>query len=138
LLADAVHGLLPGRAYRIVHADTDDVRGIDVAFLYDPSLLAVPAAAVVFFHVVMRRNATREIVQVNFQTSTGRTWAVFGNHWPSRTGGQYESSGYRQIAAETLAFFHQRVWRSTVVTRRCWPWVTSTTNRSTSPWSRTR
>jgi endonuclease/exonuclease/phosphatase family metal-dependent hydrolase len=63
----------------------------------------------VFFHVVMRRNATREIVQVNFRTHTGRTWAVFGNHWPSRSGGQFESSGYRQIAGETLAFVHQRV-----------------------------
>ena len=42
LLADAVRGLLPGRAYRIVHADTDDARGIDVAFLYDPSLLQIP------------------------------------------------------------------------------------------------
>ena len=35
LLADAVHALLPGRQYSIVHADTDDARGIDVAFLYD-------------------------------------------------------------------------------------------------------
>jgi hypothetical protein len=56
----------------------------------------------------MRRNATREIVQVNFETHTGQTWAVFGNHWPSRSGGQSESAGYRHIAAETLAF-HQRV-----------------------------
>jgi hypothetical protein len=109
LLAEVLHGLLPGRRYRIVHADTDDARGIDVAFLYDPDRLAVPAADAVFFHVVMRRNATREIVQVNFRTGSGRTWAVFGNHWPSRSGGQFESSGYRQIAGETLAFFHQRV-----------------------------
>lgn len=108
LLATALHTLLPGRAYGIVHADTGDARGIDVAFLHDPSLLQVPAADAVFFHVVMRRNATREIVQVNFQTHTGATWAVFGNHWPSRSGGQFESAGYRQIAGETLAFFHQR------------------------------
>jgi hypothetical protein len=63
----------------------------------------------VFFHVVTRRNATREIVQVNFQTHTGHTWAVFGDHWPSRSGGQLESAGYRQIAGETLSFFHRRV-----------------------------
>ena len=107
-LAAAVHELLPDRQYEIVHADTDDARGIDVAFLYDPALFTVPAGEV-FFHVVMRRNATREIVQVNFRTHTGRTWAVFGNHWPSRSGGQAESAGYRDIAGETLAFFHQRV-----------------------------
>ncbi|MEU4217319.1 endonuclease/exonuclease/phosphatase family protein [Actinoplanes sp. NPDC026623] len=109
LLAAALHDRLPGRQYGIVHADTDDARGIDVAFLYDPSVLQVPAADAVFFHVVMRRNATREIVQVNFQTHLGRTWAVFGNHWPSRSGGQFESAGYRQIAGETLSYFHQRV-----------------------------
>jgi hypothetical protein len=56
----------------------------------------------------MRRNATREIVQVNFRTQRGRTWTLLGNHWPSRSGGAFESSGYRHIAGETLAFFHQR------------------------------
>jgi hypothetical protein len=90
-----------------VHADTEDARGIDVAFIYDSTLFDVPAGET-FFHVVMRRNATREILQVNFQTDHGRTWSVFGNHWPSRSGGRYESAGYRAIAGETLAYFHQR------------------------------
>jgi Endonuclease/Exonuclease/phosphatase family len=107
LLADALHDGPLGRQYSIVHADTGDARGIDVAFLYDPGLLEAPAGEV-FFHVVMRRNATREIVQVNFRTHRGRTWAVFGNHWPSRSGGAFESSGYRHIAGETLSYFHQR------------------------------
>ena len=73
-----------------------------------PTCFDVPADEV-FFHVVMRRNATREIVQVNFKTQQDRTWAVFGNHWPSRSGGQFESAGYRHIAGETLGYFHQRV-----------------------------
>ena len=54
-------------------------------------------------------NATREIVQVNFRTSGGHTWAVFGNHWPSRSGGRWESAGYRDIAGETLGYWHDRV-----------------------------
>lgn len=113
-LVNAVNTKLPAaRSYAVVHADTDDARGIDVAFIYDDTLFEVPAPLdqSVFFHVVMRRNATREIVQVNFRTKTAaaRTWAVFGNHWPSRSGGQYESAGYRAIAGETLAYFHQRV-----------------------------
>jgi len=108
LLVAQLAPLLPNRLYAIVHADTDDARGIDVAFLYDPRQFEVPEGEV-FFHVVMRRNATREIVQVNFRTRPGgRTWAVFGNHWPSRSGGQAESAGYRDIAGETLAYFHQR------------------------------
>lgn len=107
LLVDEVGTRLPGRGYQVVHADADDARGIDVAFLYDPQVVTVPAGEV-FFHVVMRRTATREIVQVNFRTQAGRTWALFGNHWPSRSGGQAESAGYRAIAGETLAYFHQR------------------------------
>ncbi len=107
-LVDALTELLPSRSYDIVHSDTEDERGIDVAFLYQGDLFEVPADQV-FFHVVMRRNATRELVQVNFRTQKDRTWALFGNHWPSRSGGQFESAGYRHIAGETLGYFHQRV-----------------------------
>ena len=107
-LAAAVSDRVPGRAYEVVHSDADDARGIDVAFLYDPDRFEVPDGET-FFHVVMRRNATREILQVNFRTRpSGRTWALFANHWPSRSGGQHESAGYRHIAGETLAYFHQR------------------------------
>jgi hypothetical protein len=36
---------------------------------------------------------------------------ILGNHWPSRSGGPpSESAGYRAIAGENLAYFHQRVW----------------------------
>ena len=108
LLAAAVHTLLPQRTYGIAHANTDDARGIDVAFLYDATQLAA-APEDIFFLTVMKRNATREIVQVNFQTSTGHTWSVFGNHWPSRSGGRWESAGYRDIAGETLGYWHDRV-----------------------------
>jgi predicted extracellular nuclease len=107
LLVGAIGARLPARNYDVVHADTEDARGIDVAFIYDPGLFEAPADQV-FFHVVMRRNATRELVQVNFKTHMNRTWSVFGNHWPSRSGGQFESAGYRDIAGETLSYFHQR------------------------------
>jgi hypothetical protein len=86
--------------------DTGDARRIKVAFIYDDTLLHVPLPVdeSVLFHVVMRRHASREIVRVNFETTTvaARTWAVLGNHWPSRSGGQFESEGYRAIARETL------------------------------------
>ncbi|WP_402464125.1 endonuclease/exonuclease/phosphatase family protein [Isoptericola aurantiacus] len=112
-LRDQVNATLPApRRYEIVHADTDDARGIDVAFLYDAELFTVPdpREESVFFHVVMRRNATREIVQVTFVTAAGgRRLVVLGNHWPSRSGGRLESAGYRAIAGETLGYFHQRV-----------------------------
>jgi endonuclease/exonuclease/phosphatase family protein len=59
-LKDAVNTALPARSYEIVHADTSDERGIDIAFLYDPALFTAPPGER-FQHVVMRRTATREI-----------------------------------------------------------------------------
>jgi hypothetical protein len=113
-LVERVNTKLPApRSYAVVHADTDDLWGIDVAFIYDDTLFRAPyrSRSQCSSTVVMRRYATREIVQDNFKTITAaaRTWAVFGNHWPSRSGGQFESEGYRAIAGETLSYFHLRV-----------------------------
>jgi hypothetical protein len=72
-LMDAVNATLPvPRNYAVVHADTDDARGIDVAFSYDNTLLQVPLPleGSVFFQVVMRRHATHEIVQSRRQLTT--------------------------------------------------------------------
>ena len=80
-LRDAIAARLPLRRYEIAHADTSDERGIDIAFVYEGTLFDAPLNER-FQHVVMRRTATREILQVNFRTARGRTWAVFGNHWP--------------------------------------------------------
>jgi len=94
-----------GRKYAVVHHDMSDHRGIDVAFVYDATLFTFKDY---FWHVVMRRTATRDILQVNFETRKGRLFVVLGNHWPSRSGGEL-TSGYRAIAGETIAYFHQRI-----------------------------
>jgi hypothetical protein len=95
-----------GRNYRFVHEDMSDRRGIDVAFIYDGDLFT---AAEKFSHFIVKRAATRELFQVNFRTMANRLLVVVGNHWPSRTGGQYETEPYRIIAGETLAYFHERI-----------------------------
>ena len=105
LLVGALHAL--NRNYQVVHFDMSDARGIDVAFLYDGDLFQ---AAESFSHYIIKRSATRDIVQVNFRTvPDDRLLILIGNHWPSRSGGQYESEPYRVIAGETLAYFHQRI-----------------------------
>ncbi len=96
-----------GREYAIAHADTTDNRGIDVAFLYDPTI-AVTSPDQIFQHWVVKRYATRELFQVNFNIH-GRTLVLIGNHWPSRTSGQYESEPYRMTAGETLSYWHERI-----------------------------
>jgi predicted extracellular nuclease len=97
------------RGYKIIHADTQDERGIDVAFLYDKDKFAVDSQKV-FFHVIVKRYATRDIVQANFRSKISNTeFVLVGNHWPSRSGGQLESEPYRMMAGETLAYFNQRI-----------------------------
>ncbi|MCL4530208.1 MAG: endonuclease/exonuclease/phosphatase [Chloroflexi bacterium] len=108
-----IQSLAPlGRNYQIIHHDSPDKRGIDVAFIYDGDLLEVPLPLEenVFSHFVMRRTATRDILQVTFKTKAHqRELIVMGNHWPSRSGGEAESDAYRAMAGETLAYFHQRI-----------------------------
>ena len=97
-----------GRSYKTVHADTQDGRGIDVAFIYDSKKYDAVTSEV-FNHFVLRRNATRDILQVSFLTKPdGNKLVLMGNHWPSRRGGELESEPYRIMAAETLAYFHER------------------------------
>lgn len=94
------------RTYAIAHHDTPDQRGIDVGFIYDSNLFTAEER---FNHFVMRRTATRDILQVNFRTSKGRLLVVIGNHWPARSGGEETSAVYRAISGETLAYFHGRI-----------------------------
>lgn len=94
------------RNYAVVHHDMSDHRGIDIGFIYDTDLFTFEN---LFSHFVMRRTATRDILQINFKTHRQRQLVVIGNHWPSRSGGEEQSAGYRAIAGETLAYFHERI-----------------------------
>ena len=96
-----------GRNYAVEHHDMSDGRGIDVAFIYDADLFTAEEQ---FSHFVMRRTGTRDLFQVNFRTKKNRLLVLVGNHWPSRAGtAALDSAGYRAIAGETLAYFHERI-----------------------------
>ena len=102
---------LPGRKYAVIHSDTGDGRGIDVAFIYDLKLFRKPYKSYFFNHVVLKRNATRDILQVNFKTRGSQPidFVVIGNHWPSKLGGDLASEPYRIMAAETLSYWLERI-----------------------------
>ena len=106
-LVAALAGL--GRKYKVVHHDTSDQRGIDVAFLYDSAKFTMKAREV-FSYTVLRRTGTRDLFQVSFYTKPKKNrLVVIGNHWPSRSGGQYETEPYRMLAGETLGYWLQRI-----------------------------
>lgn len=89
--------------YRIVHKESPDFRGIDVALLYRPTvfkLLNYKAWPVWFpFNTDY---STREVLYVAGQLSTGDTLHIFVNHWPSRSGGEVESRPKRVFVAEMV------------------------------------
>jgi hypothetical protein len=103
-LVDALSPL--GRNYQIMHHDSGDGRGIDVAFIYDAARFAAEED---FHHVVLKRNNTRDLYQVNFRTPEGKLLCVIGNHWPARSAGRLTSEPYRIIAAETLSYWLARI-----------------------------
>ena len=105
LLAKAVK--LPGRKYEVIHHDASDGRGIDVAFIYDASKYDWDGK--IYHHEVLKRSATRDIVQAGLTTSKGTELILIGNHWPSRMGGEHKSAPYRMMAAETLSYWLGRI-----------------------------
>ncbi|MGW8370234.1 MAG: endonuclease/exonuclease/phosphatase family protein [Gammaproteobacteria bacterium] len=100
-----------GRNYDVVHADSQaDHRGIDTGFIYDADVFDV-VPNTLFSHFVMRRTGTRDITQITFRSvAGGHEIVALANHWPSRSGGAtIESAGFRAVAGETLAYWHERI-----------------------------
>ncbi|MCP4459557.1 MAG: endonuclease/exonuclease/phosphatase [Cytophagales bacterium] len=96
-------------AYKLIHHDMKDQRGIDVAFIYDREKYTFVESEF-FHHSVIKRYPTREIVQATLKMrTTGMELILVGNHWPSRSAGQFESEPYRIITGETLSYFVQRI-----------------------------
>jgi len=95
------------RTYSVLHHDTKDARGIDVAFIFDK--IKYTPEGDLYSLEVMRRSATRDIVQVQLKTQKGNKLTLIGNHWPSRSGGQYESEPYRMMVGEVLSYFVKRI-----------------------------
>lgn len=94
------------RNYAIAHHETEDKRGIDIAFIYDKEKFAT---AEQFSHRIIKRNPTRDIFQVNFKTTMGKDLILVGNHWPARISGVFETEPYRIMAGETLSYWLSRI-----------------------------
>ena len=105
LLVAALAGLRPN--YQVIHHDTSDKRGIDVAFIYDADKYGWDGK--IFDYAVLKRSATRDIVQASLTTAKGTEIIVIGNHWPSRSGGEHRSAPYRMMVGETLSYWLQRI-----------------------------
>lgn len=108
-LLDDLAARLPDRDYGVIHVDSKrDYRGIDTGFIYDKKQFSIRKKEL-FSHFVMRRTGTRDITQITFVSKSKNELIAMANHWPSRSGGALESQGFRSVAGETLAYWHERV-----------------------------
>jgi len=90
---------LQGRNYQFVHIEGPDIRGVDVALIYNPSYFKVQEALA--YPVKMVTDSlyrTRDILVVSGQF-LGEPLAVLVNHWPSRRGGELLTRPNRVSAA---------------------------------------
>lgn len=82
------HRLLKEAGYKIIHRDSPDGRGIDVAFIYDPHVFSPLGSA--WIPICFKADPemrTRDILHVEGVLFGSDTLHVFINHWPSRWGG---------------------------------------------------
>ena len=89
--------------YKIIHKESPDPRGIDVAFLYQPKKFKPLTYKAIKITIPFNPGfRTRDILYVKGETKNNDTLHVFINHWPSRTGGQLESEPNRIAVSSIL------------------------------------
>ena len=89
-------------AYRFIHQESDDRRGIDVALAYDPSRVELLDSCLIKVDLsVMGGGKTRDILYAKFGFGND-SLHLFVNHWPSKYGGAGYSEPYRMKAAAIL------------------------------------
>lgn len=102
VLEDLVnHQSLKSRNYQIVHYNSKDIRGVDVAFLYNPKYFSVEESAPLFVKLPGGSKDsyfTRDVLWVKGKMD-GETVHIYVNHWPSRLGGEERSAPGRAAAA---------------------------------------
>lgn len=94
---------------QICHHDSPDKRGIDVGLLYNPRLFKVEN--VTNHRLTAVPFATRDQMCVVGKL-LGQRLAVIVNHWPSRLGGQEQSSPNREAAAELCLEIADSLWKT--------------------------
>jgi predicted extracellular nuclease len=94
---------LKNAGYQIIHKESPDYRGIDVALMFRPDIIRLLnyKAWPVWFPFD-NNYSTREILYACFDIQGKDSLHVFVNHWPSRSGGEVESRPRRIFVAEML------------------------------------
>ena len=99
-------GGLKNLHFKIVHYDSPDVRGIDVALLYNSNIFKILSSHPIKVTTEDGEFKTRDILYVKGIADGLDTLHLFVNHFPSRRGGQAQSEPKRILTATIL---HQKI-----------------------------
>jgi predicted extracellular nuclease len=102
-----------GVDFEMVHYDSPDERGIDVALLFKPSVFRQIADQRIPVQLDSDTVAmhTRDILYVALvEQKYNDTFHVFVNHWPSRVGGKEKSEPKRMTASSELKSALENMW----------------------------
>ncbi|MBQ0073906.1 MAG: endonuclease [Prevotella sp.] len=87
--------MLKTAGYRYVMTNSDDLRGVDVALMYNPyTFMPLQHSSLKIFPKKGER-PTRDVLYVKGLANSGDTLHVFALHAPSRAGGQSVTENYR-------------------------------------------
>ena len=102
--------LLRDAGYKIIHKDSPDDRGIDVALLYRPTEFEpITTEFIRLDFPGDSTHGTRDVLHVYGKISGGDKIHIFVNHWVSRWGGQEVTEPFRIYTAEKLWSITQKI-----------------------------
>ncbi len=104
VVEDLIHtGKLKEAGYKILHKDSPDERGIDVAMLYQPNIYKPIKTRFIRLQFPSEpENPTRDILYSKGLLYGKDTIHIFINHWVSRYGGQEKTDALRRYTGHFL------------------------------------
>lgn len=107
--------LLRKYGYHIIHSDSGDRRGIDVALLYREASMKCLSTSFKTPEYEGRKLDTREILHAEMRLHDGRAIDFIVNHHPSKFGGGKQSEGKRNAAMAALKAMCDSLGRDRIV-----------------------
>ena len=103
VLNDLFDHIVKNNEYGILHKESSDKRGIDVALAYRKDEFKILNTEFLAVHFSFEpETTTRDILYTKGIASEVDTFHVFVNHWSSRRGGQVKSEKKRIVAAKIV------------------------------------
>lgn len=103
--------------YGIVHYDSPDIRGIDVALMYNKNRFSIETTKSISIRFPGDSILVRDILMVECIADNSERFFLFVNHWKSRSGGQAKTEKYRKYSAVRLRMAVDSVFNSDIDAR---------------------